>query len=245
MLSFHNDKSIKELYVNRVKLHQLADEIEQGFYWENGRGCAVGCTIHGEDHSSYERELGIPKVLSKIEDCIFENLPVEIAKLWPLKFLETINVGVDLSSVWPKFSIWLLTDEIYGVLKYVKLQKSIDAILSVSEGYKNYLLMTEEKWNLIIENTSDAYDSANDDRHAHYAHYAVGPYYRFFDEEVDSISSAHYAAWAARYPGNPFHVDHAAQSHKRATTLAIYGNDESKHIIAQSEKLLELLRDAV
>src|SRR6202008_414365 len=111
MLAFHNDQKIKDKYLSRVIAHQKADEIVKGIYWKNGKGCAVGCTIHGNDHSKYEKELGIPIILARLEDGIFENLPDDLAKLWPEQFLNAINVGSDLSSVWPKFANWLLVDE--------------------------------------------------------------------------------------------------------------------------------------
>ena len=59
MQAFHNDLKIKEKYLSRVRAHALADEIVKGKYWEGGKGCAVGCTIHGSQHKNYEKELGI------------------------------------------------------------------------------------------------------------------------------------------------------------------------------------------
>lgn len=123
MLAFHNKPSIKKFYLNRVIEHQKADEIIQGNYWKNGKGCAVGCTIHDSDHLKYETELGINVILAKLQDSIFEGLPNEKAKLWPSEFINAINVGAELSEVWPKFAIWLLVDEIHGVIKYVKDRK--------------------------------------------------------------------------------------------------------------------------
>lgn len=46
LLSFHGKQSIKDKYIKRLKLHYKMDEIVKGKYWENGKGCAVGCTIH-------------------------------------------------------------------------------------------------------------------------------------------------------------------------------------------------------
>jgi hypothetical protein len=64
MLAYHNDPKIKAQYLRRVRAHEKMDEIIQGKYWERGRGCAVGCTIHGSDHTQYETELGIPEWLA-------------------------------------------------------------------------------------------------------------------------------------------------------------------------------------
>ena len=105
MKAFHNDVAIKEKYLARVKAHELADEIIKGKYWENGKGCAVGCTIEGNEHSRYETELGIPRQIARLEDRIFEGRPNKEAMKFPLKFLQAIKVGADLSIVIPKFFV--------------------------------------------------------------------------------------------------------------------------------------------
>ena len=68
MLTFHNDSKIKAKYIARVKAHTKADKIVKGQYWQNGVGCAVGCTIEGSDHTLYEKELGIPKEIAYMEE---------------------------------------------------------------------------------------------------------------------------------------------------------------------------------
>jgi len=121
MRSFHGFETVKQLYLNRLRDHYNADEIIQFSFWNNGKGCAVGCTIHPTDqiyyklpmevYKQYEKELGIPRILALLKDSIFEGLPNEESKEWPIKFLESIKVGSDLSSVWNKFSNWIMKDE--------------------------------------------------------------------------------------------------------------------------------------
>lgn len=72
LIAFHGKKEIKDKYVAKLLAHEKADEIKKGYYWENGKGCAVGCTIEGSDHSKYETELGLPEWLARLEDTIFE-----------------------------------------------------------------------------------------------------------------------------------------------------------------------------
>lgn len=55
LLSFHGKQEIKDQYIERIKAHAIADEIVKGQYWEDGKGCAVGCTIHGSNHLDYEK----------------------------------------------------------------------------------------------------------------------------------------------------------------------------------------------
>jgi len=139
MLSFHNDEKIKKKYLARVRNHQKADEIVKGQYWENGKGCAVGCTVHSNQHSAYEDELGIPRILAMLEDGIFENIPNDLAQKWPERFLKAIKVGVDLSMVWPKFAVWMLTDKEFGVLQFARSDASKKSIQDVSDAYQSYI----------------------------------------------------------------------------------------------------------
>lgn len=111
MLAYHNNPSIKAAILDQLARHRAADEIVQGYYWENGKGCAVGCTVHGDDHAKYETQFGIPQILARLEDCIFEGLPNDVAKGWPERFMSAIPVGANLSLVSWKFLHWLLTDE--------------------------------------------------------------------------------------------------------------------------------------
>jgi hypothetical protein len=114
MLSYHSDPEIKARYLARVEGHAAADEIIKGRYWEAGKGCAVGCTVHGASHAEFERDLGIPQMLAWLEDVIFEGLPNRMAKTWPERFLSAIEPGQDLSCVGWQFLHWLLTEAAPG-----------------------------------------------------------------------------------------------------------------------------------
>jgi len=110
MFAYHNDPSIKEAILAQLSSHALADELVKGLYWEDGKGCAVGCTIHSGDHAEYESRFGIPQMLAHLEDRIFEGLPNNKAKEWPCRFMGAIRPGADLSRVGWKFLHWLMTD---------------------------------------------------------------------------------------------------------------------------------------
>ena len=112
--AFHNDPAIKAKYLTRVRAHAAADEIIHGIYWENGKGCAVGCTIHSGKHAAYESELGIPIMLARLEDRLFEGMVNGRSKEFPEQFLEAIQPGADLSCIGWKFLHWLLTEELVG-----------------------------------------------------------------------------------------------------------------------------------
>src|SRR5437870_8939963 len=110
MRAFHNDPAIKEKYLSRVAAHQKADAIIKGRYWKDGKGCAVGCTIEGDDHKRYETELGIPEAIAHVEDFLFEGIPNEEAMLFPKRFIEAIPVGANLSLVPAKLIVFILND---------------------------------------------------------------------------------------------------------------------------------------
>lgn len=111
MIAYHNDPTIKKNILKQLRAHAKADEIVKGRYWEDGKGCAVGCTIHSNDHHAYEARFGIPEVLARVEDAIFEGLPNDRARGWPVAFMSAIVPGTDLSRVHWAFLHWLLTTE--------------------------------------------------------------------------------------------------------------------------------------
>jgi len=221
MLSFHNDKAVKAKYLNRVRRHAKADRLVQGETWINGKGCAIGCTLEAYDHALYPIELGIPPILARLEDRIFEGLAPAEAQKWPAQFLSAIRVGRDLSEVWPKFAIWLLRD----VRKYAKPdgKKAIDGVV----GY--FRLPSAERTSerlAIIK--KGAYADADADAAA-YAYAAAA--YAAADDAADAADDAAYAAAYA--------ADAAAYAADARRTAA-----RRRHFKRQAERLLEILRAA-
>jgi hypothetical protein len=140
--AFHGDPAIKAKYLARVREHRELDQIIQGKYWENGRGCAVGCTIHSNDHNRYEWELGIPEPLAHLQDCLFELLPLRVAKHFPVRFLKAIPVGADLSPVCDQFVYWLLTGLDCWMTRHVD-DRYRPIIVAVAELYRRRLAGNE------------------------------------------------------------------------------------------------------
>jgi hypothetical protein len=110
-LAYHNDPAIKDAILAQLRAHYEADEIIKGQYWENGKGCAVGCTLHSDDHSEYELRFGIPQILAHLKDSVFKGLPNSLSKEWPIRFMSAARVGSDLSCVGWQFLYRLVTDE--------------------------------------------------------------------------------------------------------------------------------------
>lgn len=139
MRAFHGKQEVKDFYLARVIAHEQADEIIQGVYWERGRGCAVGCTIHSNNHADYELLMGIPRQIARLQDRLFEGLPLSEAKSFPRAFIKAIPVGADLSWVIPRFLHWLLVDPIDGVIRFAQTEQQRVLIQRVARLYQRLL----------------------------------------------------------------------------------------------------------
>ena len=216
MKAFHNNPLIKEEYTNRLKDHYAADEIIKGTYWQKGKGCAVVCTVHSSNHLSYETQLGIPQVLAKLQDEIFEGLPNELAKEFPLQFLSAINVGADLLKVWNYFAIWLLTDTEYGILQHIDNKKVIQ---DIADAYAEDITtpVTVERWKELRDSATAAYYAANS-----YAAYAADAAYYVASYYASAASANSAYAYAADNP-----------------------DKKQAWYVAASKKIIELLTEAL
>jgi hypothetical protein len=128
MRAYHGDSEIKAKYLARVRSHRAADELIHGKGWDGHRGCAIGCTLDGYDHSRYPIELGIPEQLAHLEDWLFERLPV------------------DNSMAWPEFAIWMLVDPEHGVSQYAVDGGTRAAIAGVADLYRRTDEVSRDEW---------------------------------------------------------------------------------------------------
>ena len=70
---------------------------------------------------AFETQLGLPVFLAYLDEHIFEKLPLDQAKAWPLSFIEAVPVGADLELVFPRFMHWLLSDPL-GVRRHANAE---------------------------------------------------------------------------------------------------------------------------
>lgn len=110
MLAYHNDPAVKSALIAQLLDHEEADEIIQGTGWANGKGCAVGCTLHAYDHDQGPEKLGWPVWLLRLEDDLFEAMTPADAQGFPRRLAEAIPVGADLGPARQRFLHWLLTE---------------------------------------------------------------------------------------------------------------------------------------
>jgi len=123
MKAFTNTPITKERFIYHLKEHQKMDAFVNGTYGENSgkefKGCAVGCSINSINlelnkelsvsaHVLYEEYLGVPEWLARLEDTIFEGVPEERQKTFPIEFGQAINEGSDLDKVKPLFLVYVL-----------------------------------------------------------------------------------------------------------------------------------------
>ena len=151
MLAYHDNPQLKALVLAGIEEHRKADRLVRGRYWEDGKGCAVGCTletirqieglkrIDHEDHALYERYMGVPRFLARIEDGLFERLPTEHAMAWPARFAAAIRPGADLALVHSRFLHWLLVDPAEGVARFARTDRTRTAIERVGALYARRL----------------------------------------------------------------------------------------------------------
>jgi len=225
LLAYHGDDAIKTAIMAQLAGHREADEIVKGHYWEDGKGCAVGCTVHSGNHAEYEPRFGIPQVLARLEDRIFEGLPNDKAKEWPERFMGAIKPGADLSQVWPKFAAWLLVDETFGVIRFTKTDEQ-RAIMN--EIAAKYLWGDTDRagWRDLWERARKIRNAADAYAYAAYAAYADA----YAAYAADAYAAAAYAAYADAADA------YAAAAYAYAA--------RSKHYVAESDKLIELLQAA-
>lgn len=230
MEAYLNDKNLKGKFINEIKKHMAADAIIKGSYGEEEdggwRGCAVGCSLKSlntinkkddstEAHNRYESELGIPEELAWLEDRIFEGLPIEDAKKWPLQFAMAIEEGRDLSKIATQFKLWLF-DEENDVYKnaFPDGKKAIKLVVKVLKEFLNTGIWPESAANA-----------------ARFAAWGAAWGAESAASAVESAeSAARSAAWGAASAAS------AARSAANAARSAAYKK--------QADKLLELLRTA-
>ena len=136
LIAYHGDTKLKTWCVAEMKSHRKSETLRQGYgYWKDGAGCGVGCLIKGSDHALYETKFGIPEMLARLEDTIFEGLPVAKAQKWPERFLSAIQAGQDLSTVGWEFQHRLQINN----LKFAKKQKFPDDVITAIEKVINVL----------------------------------------------------------------------------------------------------------
>ena len=83
-----------------VRNHLAADALVRGQYWNDGKGCFIGCLTHSDDPKPAFERFGLPVAVLRIAEGIFEALPDDEGKAFFAAFPDAVERdGKDLSLV--------------------------------------------------------------------------------------------------------------------------------------------------
>lgn len=83
-----------------VAAHIAADQLIRGKYWDNGKGCFIGCLTHSDDPFPAFERFGLPVALLRLCENIFESLPDDEGKAFFASLPDAVERdGKDLSRV--------------------------------------------------------------------------------------------------------------------------------------------------
>ncbi len=99
LIAYHGSQEIKDATVARMVGHIEADELVRGLGFENGRGCAVGCTLNKYEHKAFETELGIPEWVAHLNDTLHENTSDDVWPTLQLRFLRAVEPGMSFDGL--------------------------------------------------------------------------------------------------------------------------------------------------
>jgi hypothetical protein len=150
--AWHGDPALKERTIGALKIDREIDAFVQGLYLKTApdlatgyRGCSIGCLVGAADpnardinwHEKAEDLYGIPPVISRFADAVFEGLPTKndehanFAVAWP----EAIPAGADLSLVFSHLMVDVLGDPERGVLQLTEdewgTRPAVESVLSL------------------------------------------------------------------------------------------------------------------
>ena len=133
--AYDNNPEIAAQIRAQVQHHYDADEIVHGKYWEDGKGCAVGCIVHGSDHSKFDEIFGEGgEACAYLLDALFESIPNGTAKELPRRFSLAVKPGSDMRMVVPQWIYWTLTENVKPTA-YPQFQPFIDGVTAMYEEW--------------------------------------------------------------------------------------------------------------
>ena len=103
-------QEIKDLTLEMLRADQEAHRIVQRHYWEDGKGCQLGCLTRKLDgtHAAVVDRFGFPLRVAYWLEAVFEGLPQGECEQWVIDSAEAIPIGADLSLAHHRLAVWLL-----------------------------------------------------------------------------------------------------------------------------------------
>ncbi len=174
-----------------VAAHVIADRVKQGSY----RTCFIGCLANGVDNPAYiEREYGIPRMVSRVAESIFEGLPPSEAPSLFAALPAAIGCnGKNLTLVGWQF----LAAELRSMPPVpADVQAAIDPVIAGMD-----LLSEGKEWPTQAVEAADAAVRDIRDTDAADAVGTVGAVRAAIDAAIDAASAASAAGMVARAAG--------------------------------------------
>ena len=212
-----------------VQQHVAADSVIQGNYWDGSRGCFIGCLNHSDDPTGAEKQYGLPVMVQRIAESIFERLPSKDAVKFFAALPNAIGCdGKDLSRIGWQFLAQALRNM---PPQPAEIQAVVDPVIAGLD-----LLAAGKKWPAAAVAANAAYDAANVAYAAANVAYAA----------ADAANAAAYAAYAA---------DVAAAANVAANAAAVAADAAAANVAAwvgsvfasaaqQRDLLLRLINNA-
>ena len=195
---------------SEVAAHVAADSIVQGIYWdaENERGCFIGCLGRSEDPTINEVTYGLPVMLQRIAESIFESLPANEARAFFAALPDAVGCdGKDLTKVGWQF----LAAELRSLPEQpAEIQSVIDPVIAGMD-----LLASGQEWTA-ARAAADAADAAAV-RAARTAAWAAADAAWAAADAADAAD----AAWAAARAADAAGADAAAAARLRQRDLLL------------------------
>lgn len=106
----------KRKYRDRLRRAIEARKLTTGTGWDDdtGSGCLVGSLCRAYSHAKLSEEIGAPPQVIHLFDAIFEGLSrtsLDDGAQFGIDAVAAIKEGADLSLVWPRTALWMLTNE--------------------------------------------------------------------------------------------------------------------------------------
>jgi hypothetical protein len=209
-IAFHNDPALAEMVRAQVDAHTAADEIVQGRYWENGKGCFIGCLAHSDDTAKVEALTGFPLMLTRIAESIFEGLDNAAAKGFPQRVIAAPRVGADLTLVPWQFLHWCVGDALDRYADNATRTACPPALQVLADKAQGAPV------------TTDAADAARAAARAAYAADAAARAADAADAAARAAYAADAAAYAARAADAADAAAYAADAARAADAAAAY-----------------------
>ena len=141
MKAFTDCEVSRDQLLASLQAHAEADRIIKGSYWEDGKGCAVGCAIHdfrpGQEgeHALFPELFGVSRRFAHLIDGMFESLPNGRAQEWPGQVMSSVKQGTDTDRAVDEWLFWLLSDETSPIAQW----REESHIAGVAALYKRQL----------------------------------------------------------------------------------------------------------